>query len=223
MSNVRRLPRLRRGKRVLELPMSKLSAVLLKGLFVFGCCAFALNPANALEIEGIDKSATIGSLLTGDTPLDIYERIEALRKEVWVAMPLGIANATFVNEPASGFQAFDARPSSTFSQDDTINIYFEPIGFGQRTTADGSEVELNVDITIENESGQRLINQTDFASVGQVTPAATYEFAANISLAIASFPAGTYTLSLTVRDAVSSKVGTIVLAFDVEANPQDDN
>lgn len=215
MTNVRRCSHERLTGIRLEISMLNL----LKPLSIWTLIAWSSTvmsvPASALEVPGIDPAQSVESVLAGDDPVAIYGRIKTLRNAVWSAMPLGVARAIFVNAPAERYRAFDPRPNADFRQDDTLHVYLEPIGFGHQMSEDGAEIRLQVDIAIKNASGQRLINQANFAEVIERSTTPTYEFAANVSLAISSFPAGSYTLEITLRDAVGDKTTDTVLAFQV--------
>lgn len=195
--------------------MSTFFTTLLRGLVAAWCLVLIASPASALEVPGIDEAQTVGHVLAGDDPVAIYTRLESLREAVWSAMPMGIARAIFVEKPAERYGSYKPRQNAAFRQDDTLHLYLEPIGFGHQAMADGSEVSLLVDIGIENASGQRLINQANFAEVTERSATPTYEFAANISLAVAGFPPGSYTLEVTLKDQASDKTTDTLLSFTV--------
>lgn len=138
----------------------------------------------------------------------------------WQASPLGFTDARFVENPASGYGAFQPKEGATFASDETINVYVEPVGYSYRTEGKTHRVELAVDFEILNQTGQVLAEQNDFARVTASARNRLREFQASLSFRFEGLTDGDYVLAIRFRDANSEKAGEIRLPFRVESPAQ---
>lgn len=135
----------------------------------------------------------------------------------WDASDLVFTAATFAEEPATGYGQYTPRDTDTFSSDDVITVYAEPVGYGYTTSDSGFGYDLKTSFRLLNTTGQVLASQDNFAEFSGNARSRKRELSTSLSFQFGGLPAGSYTLAAVYTDKVSGKTGTISLPFSVRA------
>jgi hypothetical protein len=178
----------------------------------FCAAIFLVSPAAAGQIA---DQATLAETLLGrgyaDAALAAFDRAEA---EFWDASPLQLRIILFADK-VEGYANYTPRPDATFRQNDTLKIYFEPVGFAFTPDGDGFRSALAADLEIRTPGGLILAASKDFGRLEWRGRSKLHEVQATIDLPLPQLKPGDYQLLLTLRDEGSSKQTTATLPFSV--------
>lgn len=145
--------------------------------------------------------------------------LKAMRQaasELWLTLPLTIANGTFVNAKASGYGAFSKRDSSTFKAGDTLLVYAEPIGYGWDRVNNTEVIKISVDAVLLNDQGTVIWDREEFGDFNFATVHRNMAFFLNLSLDVTGLGPGNYALEYTVNDKVRQNSTKLRLPFTLQ-------
>ena len=162
----------------------------------------AATRAEALQAEGKTAEA-----------LDALEEAAAA---LWEASPLAFRKVALVDS-SQGFGVYEERADRTYKPDDKIQIYVEPVGFGYGESGDGASVDLNADMTIENDTGQVISDTKDAFKFSAETRPNLRVFSLSLSFPAPYIRPGDYKAIITLRDQNSQKSGTFEVPFAIAA------
>jgi hypothetical protein len=188
----------------------KFSAALLPAMLVlcFGSAAGAgpvvdaATRAEALQAEGKTAEA-----------LDALNEAAA---SLWEASPLAFRKVALVDS-SEGFGVYEERADRTYKPDEKIQIYVEPVGFGYGQSGDGATVNLNADMTIENNTGQVISDTKDALKFSTKTRPNLRDLGLTVSFPAPYIRPGDYKAIITLRDQNSQKNGTFEVPFAIAA------
>jgi len=144
--------------------------------------------------------------------------IEAAEKALdaaWEAAPLSFRKVLFASE-AMGFGAYIERSDNKFKPGQQILVYAEPVGYGYKANADGTNVlGAKVDLAIKTPAGEVALAQANFATLEITSHARNREFVLTLSLDLSGAPAGDYVLEYLVHDLASDETAPISLPFSI--------
>ena len=188
-------------------------------LFWTVCLATPLFASASLahDISLDDPTASARQILQTVAPEAAFNGASALRDAIWSEMPLTLVGIEFAETDEIGYRDYTPRADAVFQQDDTLNLYLEPIGYAHSEVGDDFRIALTVDVVISTPDGQIIVSQEDLAVIEQVSDNKVYEFVAAVSLSFTEFPAGSYNLELTLNDDASAKTVSTILPFEVVA------
>ena len=177
------------------------------------CAALLLaSPAAAGQIA---DPATLAEALLGRgyaaAALAAFDRAEAA---FWEASPLQLRTIVFADK-VDGYANYTPRPDATFHQNDTLKVYFEPVGLAFTPDGDGFRSALAADLQIRTPGGLILATSKDFGRLEWRGRSKLHEIQATIELPLPMLKPGDYQLLLTLRDEGSSKQTTATLPFTV--------
>lgn len=152
------------------------------------------------------------------TPDATFNESLSAFSSAWKDSDLVFTAATFAEAPASGYGQYAPRKSDTFSSDDVINVYAEPVGYGYAATDNGFGYDLEASFQLLNTTGQVLASQDNFAKFSGTARSRKRELSTSLSFQFGGLPAGSYTLAALYTDKVSGKTGTVSLPFNISSD-----
>ena len=184
----------------------KFTAALISALLVAGFSsgagagpiADAAGRAEALQAEG-----------------KTVEALDALNEavdSVWTQAPLAFRKVVLV-ESSEGFGEYVERSDRVFRPDEQMNIYVEPVGFGYGASGAAAAINFDVDVSIENLTGQVLGEAKDVFQFSADTYPNRREFAMTLGFGAPYYRPGDYKVIFTVRDRNSAKSGNFEIPF----------
>jgi hypothetical protein len=164
-----------------------------------------------------DSAAQAETLLGSGKPADALAAYDQATDAFWSASPLQFRKIIFA-DAVSGYGRYTAHAGSGYKAGDTPVIYFEPVGYGFGTSADGARIAFSTGLEIKTPGGLILAQTSDLADLEWTGATRTHEFYGAVSVALpASLKPGAYQLILTITDTISRKTTTATLPFDVGA------
>lgn len=145
------------------------------------------------------------------------EALDALNEaidSVWREAPLAFRRVVLV-ESAEGFGQFQERSDRVFRPDEEIRVYVEPVGYGYGASGDAASIDFNVDLAIENTTGQVLGEAENVFEFSTETYPDRREFGMTLIVQAPYVRPGDYKAIFTVRDGNSDKSGTFEVPFTV--------
>ncbi|MDR2613406.1 MAG: hypothetical protein LBG06_11535 [Deltaproteobacteria bacterium] len=174
---------------------------------------------NALtSLDRAEAAHAIGDNVTA--MLSIWDAMES----VWNLMgEMGIRNAAFILEEPEFFGIYQPKPDENFMSGELIILYCEPFGYTMRREPNGTYTNsLRWSFKILDQEGNSMGGQND---IGPYTHGGYRTFTTEKMLALtinlSQFPAGSYTLSVTIIDDFNpSKSVEIQKPFNIIGDPQ---
>ena len=132
--------------------------------------------------------------------------------------PLGIEHIRFTSEEPSDYREYEAVENATYTADEVVWIYYEPVGFAVEDTGDGEgRIDLSLELTVTEPSG------TDSASFDEeiereILPEADRDeqwLVWSYQPATGADP-GEYTAELTIVDQVADEEVSETVTFTIE-------
>lgn len=173
-------------------------------------------------IIGFWLCATLGALAQAADQAELDQAIAAIdtaRAGVVEALskaPLGFRRILFVDGVPEGFADYKPKADSTFSADEPLIIYSEPIGVAWNKEGDEYSSKLVVDFEIRSPDGQVLAGQKGFGEFALSAREPPLDFMTHIKLDVTGAPPGSYILGLTVHDSNSGKSASKDLPFEIK-------
>jgi hypothetical protein len=130
----------------------------------------------------------------------------ALDDAVWTAGGLYIDEVVATLAPATGFGLYDARPDGPYAPGEPIYLYVQPKGYGYGDAGGGvNEIAFDIDLQIQDPSGEVLLEQKDFMQFVVNTRAKARELMVTLTTSLDGAPAGDYAPVYTLRDRHSDQ------------------
>ncbi len=147
--------------------------------------------------------------------LEAIEAAEQALEAAWEAAPLSFRKILYASDVV-GYGAYTERTDTKFKVGDQLLIYAEPVGYGYKPNADGTNVlGYRADVRIETAEGELVLEQNDAAAAEITSHAKNREFFLTFSLNLTGAPAGDYVLEYVVHDVASDESATISLPFSI--------
>jgi hypothetical protein len=144
--------------------------------------------------------------------------IEAAEKALdaaWEATPLSFRKVLLASE-VIGYGAYVERTDARFRVGNELLVYAEPVGYGYKANADGTNtLGYRADVRIKTAGGELVLEQNDAATVEVTSHARNREFYLTFSLNLTGAPAGEYVLEYVVQDIASDETATISMPFSI--------
>ena len=167
-----------------------------------GPVADAAARAEALQAEG----KSVEALAALDEAVD----------SLWKAAPLSFRKAMLV-EGSGEAGAPQERPAGAFQTDEEMRVYVEPVGYGYGGSGVTGKTGFDIDLTIQNGTGQVISEGKDAFSISKDTRIGYRGFGMTLSFKVPYVRPGDYVARFTVRDQNSSKTGSVDVPFTVAA------
>ncbi len=180
------------------------------------CCAalYFGVPVVVKAGEVADQAGRAETLLDrgyGAAALSAFDKAAAA---FWQASPLQLRTVVFADD-VKGYANYTPRENSEFKSNDTLRVYFEPVGFAFTPDGDGFSAALVADLQIRTPGGLILATSEDFGRLAWHGRSKMHEVHATIEFPLPAFKPGEYQLLLTLRDQGSPKEVTVTLPFSV--------
>ena len=137
--------------------------------------------------------------------------------------PLGIDHVRFAAEEPSDYREYEKVENATYTADEIVWIYYEPVGFAVEDAGDGEgRIDLDLELTVTEPSG------TDSASFDEeikreILPEADRDdqwLVWSYQPATGADP-GEYTAELTIVDQVADEEVSETVTFTIEGEPDE--
>jgi hypothetical protein len=152
------------------------------------------------------------------SPPAAFQNALAAYDQAWSEAGLSFMVAVFSAGPSSGFGHYTPRGDAVFSDDEALNVYAEPVGYGFRETDGGFAYELTADYRLLTKSGQVLAEQENFATFSGSGRSRQRELSAALTFQFSGLPAGDYQLETSFTDEVGGATSAFSLPFSVSAS-----
>jgi hypothetical protein len=157
-------------------------------------------PGGEGAVQSLDRARNAHAVGDNVTAvLSIWDSLET----VWGMMrEMGIRNAAFITDEPEFFGVYNPKQGQDFAPGELIILYCEPFGYTMRKEADGTYTNsLKWSFQILDQAGTPLGGQND---IGPYTHGGyrtfTTEKMLSLTINLSQFPAGSYTLSVTITD-----------------------
>ncbi|MCB1487072.1 MAG: hypothetical protein KDJ88_06395 [Bauldia sp.] len=179
------------------------------------CAAFYCGLLAPVQAGPIADQAKLSETLLGrgydSAALSAFSKAAAA---FWDASPLQLRTVVFADK-VEGYANYTPRANSVFRNNDTLRIYFEPVGFAFKPDGDGFSSTIAADLQIRTPGGLILATSEDFGRLHWQGRSKMHEVQATIEFPLPDFKPGEYQLLLTLRDEGSPKKTTVTLPFSV--------
>jgi hypothetical protein len=173
-------------------------------LFIFEFC-----PAISDAQDFSKFCAEAQSFMEKNQPLPALESLRNASKEVWLHTPFQIGTAVLVQDEASGFGTYVAKPNNVYKSGDVIRLYLEPIGFTQTQKDNQYVIGLAVDFTIGRQDGTVIAGKENFGKWELKSHRFTTQFSMNLNYNITGVAPGDYVIKTILRDLEGSKTAVV--------------
>ncbi|MEE4010960.1 hypothetical protein V1T76_02795 [Roseibium sp. FZY0029] len=150
-------------------------------------------------------------------PPEAFKNALAAYDQAWSEAGLSFMTAVFSTGRSSGFGRYTPRGDAVFTDEEAINIYAEPVGYGFRETDGGFAYELTADYRLLTNSGQVLAEQENFATFSGSGRSRQRELSAALTFQFSGLPAGDYQLETSFTDEIGGATSAFTLPFTVSA------
>lgn len=163
-----------------------------------------------------DAAARAEALQAEGKTVEALEALDEAADAIWVESPLAFRKVLLVDS-SDGYGVYSERADAVFRADDKMMIYVEPVGYGYGATGGAASIDLNVDLSIENATGQVLGESKDVFKFSAETWPNRREFGMTLSFGAPYYRPGDYKAIFNVRDQNSDKTGTFEVPFTIAA------
>ncbi len=140
--------------------------------------------------------------------------LEQALEEARQAAPLTAQPFLLVTGKASIYGTYAPRPDSVFAGDEEMYFYFEPKNLVYPKSAQGLFTPgLSVDLELLDASGEVAARRDRFGDFSFASRSRLQDIFVNLTLTTPGFPAGQYTVRLTLRDKNSPKTAILTQAI----------
>ncbi len=143
--------------------------------------------------------------------------VEAAAQALWQRLPLELAQAILVSEPAKGYGIYQTRQDNVYlvasperpvfpGKGQPMYIYLEPVGYKvEHLAGDKVGISLAMDVDLFDGQGKQLFSKKDFMRSQTVSHHFNREFFLNVTVNLKGAPPGAYQLRLTLKDLVGKQ------------------
>jgi len=133
--------------------------------------------------------------------------------DLWLQTPFGFSQAMFVEQSVPRYGAYNPRETNTFTSEQPVFVYIEPIGYDWTKEGDFYTTELVVDAALLSADRETLWSQDKFGDFKLSGRQRFMEFMVNLELDIDGLPPGDFILEYTLTDNISGQKSTVSLPF----------
>jgi hypothetical protein len=205
--------------------MKKLWVIGLILVFILAACGRkaeekkAEEPAPALPGVTVGMMSTLtqfGSALDKKDFAAAYQSLRAVLQDFWGMSGLLLQNVRFVKNDNNTFGIFEPKETETYAPGEAMYLYMEPAGYAVKKDDDGKyKFGFNADMSLENEKGEILGGQKDFAKMAFSSWNFNTEICLTFTYTFSGLEKGRYKIVTTVRDTGSDKTATCENWFSI--------
>jgi hypothetical protein len=131
--------------------------------------------------------------------------------------PLLLRNVRFVKGEDNSYGIYEPKANNNFSSGEPLYLYLEPVGYAYKKVPAGYyEFGFKADFILEDEGGNELGGQKDFADLKFNSWNHNTEVSLTFTYSFTGFDKGKYKVVTKVRDANSNKSATVENWFYVQ-------
>jgi len=150
-----------------------------------------------------------GSALDKKDFATAYSSLRAVLQEFWGMSALLLQNVRFVKTENNTFGVYEPKETEEYAPGDAIYLYMEPVGYTSKKKESGKyEIGFSADMSIENDKGEVLGGQKDFAQMAFSSWNFGTEMCLTFTYTFSGLEKGRYKIITTVRDVGSDKTAT---------------
>jgi hypothetical protein len=204
--------------------MKKLWAIGLILIFVLAACGKKAEE-KAEEAAPVLPGVTVGmmsALTQFGSALDkkdfaaAYSSLRAVLQDFWGVSPLLLQNVRYVKTENNTFGIYEPREAEEFAPGEAIYLYMEPVGYTSKKNESGKyDIGFSADMSIENEKGEVLGGQKDFAKMAFSSWNFGTEMCLTFTYNVSGLEKGRYKIVTTVHDTGSDKTATCEKWFSI--------
>ena len=188
---------------------------------VFGCMVVSLLFAQGAE-KGVaatfdETYSQFKAELTKNDYFKAHAELHHLMEHFWEKTPLLLRNVRFVKGEDNSYGIYDPKDGNSFAPGEPLYLYLEPIGYAFKKNPKGyHEFGFKADFTLEDDKGNELGGQKDFANLNFSSWNFNTEVSVTFTYTFTGFDKGKYKVITHVRDANSDKNATVEKWFYIK-------
>jgi hypothetical protein len=207
--------------------MKKSFAVGLALVFVLAGCGKKAKEGKAAEaptqpavpgvtVEMMTAINQFGEALGKKDSAAAYQSLRSVLVDFWGSSPLLLQNVKFVRSDSNTFGIYEPKANEEYAAGEPMYLYMEPAGYTVKKNDQGKyEFGFNADMSLENEKGEILGGQKDFAKMAFSSWNFNTEICLTFTYTYSGLGKGRYKIVTTVHDAGSDKTATIENWFSI--------
>ena len=127
-----------------------------------------------------------------------------------------LQNVKFVKNDNNTFGIYEPKPNDEYSPGEPMYLYMEPAGYVVKKNDQGKhEFGFKADMSLENEKGEILGGQKDFAKMAFSSWNFNTEICLTFTYTFSGMVKGRYKIVTVVHDARSDKIATVEKLFSI--------
>jgi hypothetical protein len=207
--------------------MKRLCTLGLVIVFIFAGCgkkaeeSKTVSPPTAPAVPGVTQDMMtalnqFGSSLEKKEFAAAYQFLRSVLVDFWSASSLLLQNVKFVKGDNNTFGIYEPKPNEEYAAGEPMYLYMEPAGYVVKKNDQGKyEFGFNTDMSLENEKGEILGGQKDFAKMAFSSWNFNTEICLTFTYTFSGLAKGRYKIVTTVHDARSDKIATTENWFSI--------
>ena len=145
-----------------------------------------------------------------------YSSLRAVLQDFWGMSPLLLQNVRFVKNENNTFGIYEPRETEEYAPGEAIYLYMEPVGYASKKSESGKyEIRFSADMSIENDKGEVLGGQKDFAKMAFSSWNFGTEMCLTFTYTVSGLEKGRYKIVTTVCDGGSDKTASCEKRFSI--------
>ena len=151
---------------------------------------------------------------------DYYAAYETLHSALEIfceKTPLLLRNVRFVKGENNSYGIYKPKDTDKFAAGEPLYLYLEPVGYAYKKNPAGYyEFGFNADFVLEDDAGNELGGQEDFANLNFNSYNHNTEVSLTFTYSFTGFETGKYKVITYVSDANSNKSATVEKWFYIK-------
>ncbi|MDR2443323.1 MAG: hypothetical protein LBE31_07375 [Deltaproteobacteria bacterium] len=152
--------------------------------------------------EVINNLETAKRYIESNNNIQAMEAIWRAQELLWNQTPLGVRNVALVIDPPDSFGSYTPKVGEDFGDGEPIILYFEPFGFTQIKSADGTySYSMTISTTILDTSGN-VVGVEKNPTIYEKSGLRSFNIQPVLftTLTLWGMPTGSYVMRVTVQD-----------------------
>jgi len=205
--------------------MKKLWVIGLILIFVLAACTKKAEEKKTEEAAPALPGVTVGmmsALTQFGSALDkqdfagAFQSLRAVLQDFWGMSTLLLENVKFVKSDNNTFGIYEPKETEEYASGEAIYLYMEPGGYALKKNDQGKyEFGFSADMSLEDEKGEILGGQKDFAKMGFLSWNFNTEICLTFTYTFSGLEKGRYKIVTTVHDVGSDKTAACEKWFSI--------
>jgi hypothetical protein len=182
-----------------------------------GRAAAAAAPAvPGVTVDMMSAFNQFGTFLDKKDYASAYASLRSVLVDFWGTSSLILQNVKFVKGDSNTFGIYEPKPNDEYAAGEPMYLYMEPAGYVVQKNDQGKhEFGFHADMSLENEKGEILGGQKDFANMAFSSWNFNTEICLTFTYTFSGLSKGRYKIVTTVHDARSDKIATVENWFSI--------